>query len=63
MREVLYLSGQIQGTAFHVLHRMKPEVKEMCFGNNYWILFILLILILTDNNGCGCNNNGCGCGN
>ena len=37
----------------------------MCFGNNnYWILFIILILVLTDNGGCGCNN-GCnnGCGN
>ena len=33
-------------------------------NNNYWILFIILILVLTDN-GCGCNNgcnNGCGCG-
>ena len=33
-------------------------------NNNYWILFIILILVLTDsgcNNGCG-NNNGCGCG-
>ncbi len=37
----------------------------MCFGNNnYWILFIIRILVRTDNNG-GCNNNcgGCGCGN
>ena len=32
-------------------------------NNNYWILFIILILVLTDNNGCGCNNNGCGCNN
>ena len=36
-------------------------------NNNYWILFIILILVLTDNGcgnnncgGCGCNN-GCGC--
>lgn len=38
--------------------------KRMFLGNNnYWILFIILILVLTDN-GCnnGCNNNGCGCG-
>ncbi|MBR3597074.1 MAG: hypothetical protein IKL47_08900 [Clostridia bacterium] len=45
----------------------------MFFGNNgcnsYWILFIILILVLTgDNNGCcnqnncGCNQNNCGCG-
>ena len=45
----------------------------MFFGNgcnSYWILFIILILVLTgdnscgnQNNGCGCNqNNGCGCG-
>ena len=34
--------------------------KRMFLGNNnYWILFIILILVLTDN-GCGCNN-GCGC--
>ena len=38
-------------------------------NNNYWILFIILILVLTDsgcNNcggNCGCNNNNCGCGN
>lgn len=35
----------------------------MCFGNNnYWILFIILVLVLTDNRGC-CNNNSCGCNN
>ena len=40
-------------------------------NNNYWILFIILILVLTDNgfgNNCGCNNicgcnNNCGCNN
>lgn len=36
----------------------------MFCGNNYWILFIILIIILTDKNGCGCNqNNNCGCNN
>lgn len=36
----------------------------MCFGNNnYWILFIILILILTDNRGCCGNHNDCGCNN
>ena len=31
-------------------------------NNNYWILFIILILVLTDNGCRGCNNNcGCGC--
>lgn len=39
----------------------------MFCGNNYWILFIILIIILNDRNSCGCcnnngcNNNGCGC--
>lgn len=43
----------------------------MLFGNgcnSYWILFIILILVLTGDNGfnqsnnCGCNQNNCGCG-
>ena len=42
------------------------EVNTVFLGNNnYWILFIILILVLTDNGCCGNNgcNNNCGCGN
>ncbi len=38
-------------------------------ANCSWLLFIIVILLLIDNNDCGCDNgcyqtrnNGCGCG-
>lgn len=45
-----------------------------CFGNGYWWIIILILIILFGfngcntcgnngcGNGCGCGNNDCGCG-